>query len=410
MLTFPGVWPTQCMPLPICMCRCVGGFFGTPTFFFFCMLLHPVPPQICAFCPFILASLPHFSTGYGPWHSLIHASDLDINFQVTITFFWAPFSSAGIFRPQKLAHTLSQPPFTTSILYLLHHTWKPYTHSFYHPLPVLLASQFFNGYITTLTTFFASFCHFCAVFELGIPSFILVIFVLTTSLVLILHILANRVILKQSRTCQQSHLSTRTWVLPILSSHHLVLSSLFRHPHPLGFVHVFIDHRFPPGSSFLPPFPSAYPSHISVLPHHHIHSHCLLLPSCSFNFPPGLLVPCSSSRPQSSSCPHSFSSQSYSSSPHCLFTHRRVICLHVLVNRVIHLLFTSHSSFCLYILTNGVVRLGTTHFVVIYSHCMYLFMAYIGPQLTHNLWRIIYWWASISYETINIWAQSTGPM
>ena len=39
LLTFPGVWPTRCMPLPIFMCRYVGGFFGAPTFFFFCMLL-----------------------------------------------------------------------------------------------------------------------------------------------------------------------------------------------------------------------------------------------------------------------------------------------------------------------------------------------------------------------------------
>ena len=61
-LTFSGVQPTQCMPLSICMCRYIGGFFGTPIFSFLYTLLDTVPPPIYTRLPSILASLPHFST------------------------------------------------------------------------------------------------------------------------------------------------------------------------------------------------------------------------------------------------------------------------------------------------------------------------------------------------------------
>ena len=97
----------------------------------------------------------------------------------------------GIFQPQTYMHTLATSLHCFNFVPPSPHL-KPYAHSFYHPLP--LTSQFFNGYVTTLTTFFTSFCCFHVVFELSIPSFILVIFVLTTSFVLILHILTNGVV------------------------------------------------------------------------------------------------------------------------------------------------------------------------------------------------------------------------
>ena len=50
----------------VCSCRYIGDFFVAPNLFFSDMLLYPVPPRIYAHCPAVLASLPHFPTGYGP--------------------------------------------------------------------------------------------------------------------------------------------------------------------------------------------------------------------------------------------------------------------------------------------------------------------------------------------------------
>jgi len=87
------------------------------------------------------------------------------------------------------------------------------------------------------------------------------------------------------------------------SSHRLVLSSSFRRPpHPLVFVRVFIDHRFPPGSLVFPRLVllAAF-SKRSSLPHHHhylvtiffhasLPSHRLSLPSRRHDIPPTTLL------------------------------------------------------------------------------------------------------------------------
>ena len=69
-LTFSGVWPTRCVPLSICMCRYIGGFFGAPIFSFLYMLLDTVLPPIYACLPSILVSPPRFSTVTGLRKSL----------------------------------------------------------------------------------------------------------------------------------------------------------------------------------------------------------------------------------------------------------------------------------------------------------------------------------------------------
>ena len=92
------------MPLSICMCRYVGGFFGAPIFSFLYTLLDTVPLPIYAHLPSVLVSLPCFSTGYGPRRCLI---------PLTSTF-WA----------------LTQPPFLFLAFFSNRRT--SYAHSFYH--------------------------------------------------------------------------------------------------------------------------------------------------------------------------------------------------------------------------------------------------------------------------------------
>jgi len=226
-----------------------------------------------------------------PWRSLIHSSDVDIDLfepsRNRHSFFRAPFfkrknflGCQEFFGLKKLARTLSQPPFTvTTSLYRLSHGFVPSPHSkalctlLLSPYdPLLLASRFFNGYDTTLATYFTSFCRFHTVFELGVPSFVLVVFVLTTSLVLILHVLANRVVRLGS-----------THFVVIYPHHihpHIVLSSLRR-----SIVRRILS--FSSASSSITGFPPVrwfFPGS-SSLP-----SHRLSLPSRCHDIPPTTLL------------------------------------------------------------------------------------------------------------------------
>jgi len=97
LLTFSVVQPTWCVPPVVCLCRYIGGFFAAPNLLFLHTLLYPVPPPIHTHCSFVLASPPHFPTGYGPRCSLIYSSDVNIDlFEPSHnchSFFRAPFQA-----------------------------------------------------------------------------------------------------------------------------------------------------------------------------------------------------------------------------------------------------------------------------------------------------------------------------